>query len=91
MYFGMPGLLKTVLDRLYCLGPDYPKLAFAEVYTSKRGGNLGFLPAVSFHDLFVAHMGWDDWGVFTEGDLSEQHQVKSRMIYQQVYELGRKI
>ena len=91
MYFGMPGLLKTVLDRLYCLGPDYPSLKFAEVYTAKRKGNLGFLPAIAFHDLFSTHMGWEDWGVFTEGDLTEKHQVKGRMIYQQVYELGKKI
>ncbi|MBQ3287233.1 MAG: flavodoxin family protein [Firmicutes bacterium] len=91
MYFGMPGLIKTVIDRMYCLGPDYPKLRFAEVYTSKRAGNLAFLPAIAFHDLFAQHMGWDDWGVFTEGELTEKHQVRGRMIYQQVYELGRKI
>ena len=91
MYFGAPGLLKTVIDRLYCLGPDYPKLRFAEVYTAKRAGNLGFLPAIASHDLLAAHMGWDDWGVFTEGELTEKHQVRDRMIYQQVYDLGRKI
>lgn len=91
MYFGMPGLLKTVLDRMYCLGPDYPKLSFAEVYTAKRKGNLAFLPAISFHELFATHMKWEDKGVICEGDLTEKHQVRSRSAYQQVYELGRTI
>ena len=91
MYFGMPGLIKTLLDRLYCLGPNYPKLNFAEVYTAKRKGTLAFLPVISFHEFFAAHMKWEDKGIMTEGDLTEKHQVQSRPIYQQVYELGRTI
>ena len=91
LYFGMPGQLKSILDRLYAIGPEYPKKNFAEIYTAKRKGHLAFLPVISFHEFYVAHMRWDDKGLITEGDLTEKHQVRSRAAYQQAYDLGRNI
>ena len=91
MYFGMPGLLKTIIDRLYCLGPNYPRLNFAEIYTSKRRGQLAFLPVIACHEFLANHMSWEDKGILTEGGLTEKHQVQGRAIYQQAYDLGRTI